>query len=339
MHISTIVPHFKVGKITAFTIYQLLKFKGNHHLDIVVIDNHPQDDSKKYLEPFKDKIVYKEYPTNLLQSHGIAYDFAIENRLVKSDYFICLENDAYPTKENFIDYYQELVNRGYDMAGSIMDLSGGQFIHPTGCLYSKKLWQEAKDYCSKIEYSYFPNISTKENFDGHLMVHQRVADKFLSNPEDYIELSLAYKPYSKRLAEEKRSYYLPTTAPFHNGMGMRQESVKTYGRRTMETESRTILLDNKVPVIFRVGYEPGQWLTYFALNTNKNVGAIPTEIKWMDGRINQQQEFTINEAGIRHEWGIAAHYKSGQKDIDDIVQFKNKRVDELYNSLPNEYKI
>ena len=66
---------------------------------------------------------------------------------------------------------------------------------------------------------------------------------------------------------------------------------------------------------------------------------IPTETAWMPNRINQQQEYTITEAGFRHEWGLSSYYKNSNEDIQDIIEFKNNRVDELYNSLPEHLKI
>lgn len=339
MKICILLPHFKTGRMSAFTIAQLLKYRGEHEMKIIVIDNNSGDGSIEYLRPFENEITIINYPKIKQQSHGASFDFVLESGVVDSDYFIPIESDCYPTKENWISYYEELINRNYDIAGSIMDLSGGQYIHPAASLYSKKLWQEAKNYCDNIEYSYFPNMSSKEGFDGHLMVHKRVLEQFLEQPEDFIELGKSYQPYSKEAALHRREYYSSIVAPFHNGMGTKQESVKTFGRRTIESEKNFTLLDNKMPLIFRVGAEPGQWLSYYAAATNKKMGAVPTKIKWLPNRQNQQQEYTINEAGMKHEWGITAWNDADSKEHQDIIQYKKNKLDELYNSLPPEYKI
>jgi hypothetical protein len=336
MHITILIPHFKVGMMTAYSIAQLLKYKGNHEIDILVIDNNAGDGSTGYLMPFMKDISIVEYPKDKLQSHGVAFDYVLPE--IQTEYFITMESDSFPIGL-YLDYYEDLVKSGIDAAGSKLQLSGGNYLHPCGAIYKTKLWHEAKAYCDNIQYNYYPNMAMRDNFPLHLMIHKSLMKDFEANPMDYVELSSEYKMNTVQVMEEKRLYYLPVTGPFHNGMGCRQESVKTYGQRTIESESASILLNNKcMHIIGRAGYEPGQWLSAWMIAMNKKVVYIPTETKWMPGKENQQQEFTVNEASIQHLWGISAYHDYHAGD-PEITKVKQSLPDILYNTLPNHQKI
>jgi hypothetical protein len=339
MKITAIIPHYAVGKITAYTISQLLKHKGNHDLRIVVVDNKASDGSAKYLNPFMKDIIYAVYPADQLQSHGIAVHWALKCGLVNTDYILTLENDSFPIKDGYLDYYENLINDGYDMAGSLLQLSGGEYVHGAGAIYKVSLWEEARKFIDETPYFYFPNMSRRNGFDCHTMIHNKIVDKVLDAPNDWVELSEGYKGLSKEGMYERAKYYAATKNPFHNGMGGLQEDVKTYGFRNVENDSPAILLENAQKIVFRIGYEPNQWLSYFAHQTGKKIFHIPTEIKWMEGREGQQQEYTINESGIKHLWAISSYTERPADGVEDIFKEKRELPEKLYNTLPIHQKI
>lgn len=336
---TILIPHFRTGKMTAYTIAQLLKCKGKHEIDIFVIDNNPDDGSTIYLKPFINDIKYQRYPKDKTQSHGIAFDFVMP--YVTTEYFITIESDSFPTDENWLDYYEHLIENNFDCAGSLMKLSGGTYIHPAGALYKKSIWQQAKQYCNEVEYAYFPNMSMKEGFACHVMAHKSVVEDLMKNLYDYIEPADGYKKLSRTEMVTKMVYYSPVVAPFHNGMGKNEESIKTYGNRTMDSEYKNVLHDNKKKIINRIGFEPGQWFSYFMKATLKKIFEIPTQINWLPGRENQQQQSTIMENGFTHLWGISAYHDYGETsgDMQDIAVVKKALPEELYESLPEHQKI
>lgn len=336
MNFSIILCHYRTGKMTAYTVAQILKYKGNHEVEILICDNNAGDDSIAYLEPFKEHIKVVDYPKDKLQSHGIGYDVLFE--LAQNEWVICMESDSFPVKEGWLDYYVRLINEGYDGAASLLQLSGGQYGHPAGALYNRNIWMEARWYCRKIQYAYFPNIAMKDGFASHLMVHEDVYSQLLNAPEDYIELSSSYKPWDKRMAIDKKYHYDPVNNPMHNGMGRLQESVRTYGGRNPETEVPNILLDDRAKIIYRVGYEPGQWFYYWMLAKGYKVFSIPTETKWLPEKENQQQEYTLTENGVKHCWGISAYHGTDLKD-GDVAKIKQSLPEELYETLPKHQKI
>lgn len=339
MKVSILIPHFKTGKICAYAISQLLKYKGRHEIEIIVVDNNFGDGSAEYLLPFSSDIRYVGYPKDKTQSHGIAFDYALENDFVSNDYFITIESDSHPTKDNWLDSYEKLINKGFDSAGSLLKLSGGSFVHPCGALYKKSVWKEAKEYADNIQYDYFPNMGAKEGFDCHIMIKKNKVQRILEEPEDYMELAKSYKGLSKEDMLAKRDYYRPVTGVFHNGMGKFQESIKTFGNRDTNSGRQDVLLDNKDHIIYRIGEEPGQWLCFWQLAMGKNIALMPTEIKWMRNRGGQQQEYTIMENGFKHIWSVSAYHENTNPEFQDIVTFKSKVVEDLYNSLPENQKI
>jgi len=330
MKFTLLMPHYKTGKVTAHCVSKLLKFKGKHEIDIVVIDNSG-DESIKYVDPFLKDITIIEYPKDKLQSHGIAFDYVLPH--IKTDYFITLESDSFPTMENWLDYYEVLALGGFDCAGSLLQLSGGEYIHPCGAMYSLKVWKEAKAYCDEIEYAYFPNAAIKQGFQCHLMVHNRVLNNFFEFGERMVDMP---KGYNK---DERLEYYRPTVAPFHNGMGRIQESIISYGQRNIHQDSQYVLLDNDQDLIYRIGYEPGQWFTYWMLATKKQIYPIPTHIKWLENRVGQQQEYTMMENGFKHIWAGSSFMGMKDTEMNDVYEFKKKQVEELYDSLPQNEKI
>lgn len=338
MNISIIIPHYAVGRITAYSIAQILKYKGDHNVQIVVIDNKISDNSHEYLYPFRGAISYAAYPEDKLQSHGNAISWAIENGLVDNHWFITLENDAFPTT-NFIDYYEDIISKGYDAAGSILKLSGGTYMHGCGSLYNKDIYYQSLNFISTIPYTYFPNMAVRSGFDSHLMVHNSILNEVLDNPNDWIELANGYKGLTKEEMLRRADYYSATNNPFHCGIGGLQENVNTYGGRCATLDAPKILLQGAPKLVYRVGYEPSQHLYYFMVANEKKIFEIPIETVWMPNRENQQQEYTINAAGIKHLWAISSYTERGSKDVEDIYEYKRNIPNQLYNSLPIEEKI
>lgn len=338
MRFTILIPHWKTGKMTAYCIAQLLKFKGKHEIDIIVVDNNHGDGSIDYLYPFAEDIVVWPYPKDKVQSHGVAFDYVLP--YVKTESFITLESDSYPTEDNWLDYYEKLVGNGFDAAGSLLQLSGGEYLHPCGAMYKTSVWQEAKDFVEKIPYAYFPNISKIGSFDYHLMVHDSIFDEFEKTPDDYVELAPNYKPYTPLKAVNQLDHYLPIgKGVFHNGMGDRNESIHTFHLRTIESEKDTVFINEKHKLINRIGAEPGQYFSWWLAAMNKKMFFIPTETKWLPNKENRNQEYTKMCNGFKHLWAGSAHLGMKGTDLNDVYEFKRNQLEELYNSLPFNQKI
>src|SRR3954464_1854143 len=222
MTISIILPHYKTWKMSFYTIHQLLKFRGRHQLDIFVVDNNPSDGTAENLKFFGDQIRILPYPADKMQSHGIAYDWAIPH--LRTEVFATIESDSYPTSTDWCDWIDLLVKEGYDSAGSCLELSGGQFVHTAGAFYKKSIWQKAKRYVDNVEYYYYPNVAMKDNFPCHLMVHKSVQQQFVEGAGSLISLAPEYLKDGREMVPfylgKKLAEYWPIgRGVFHNGIG------------------------------------------------------------------------------------------------------------------------
>lgn len=333
MNISVVIPHYKTGKMTAYAVSKFLKHSQRHDLQIVVVDNSAPDRSIEYLTrtSLRDRVRVLT-PTAPMQSHGIALNHAVP--YLKTEYFLTAETDSFPERDDWLDIYESLIADGYDTAGSLLTLSGGQYIHPAGALYRVANWIEAARFCANLPYIYIPNAVAGEDFKYHLMVHDGHYGRLLAGPGAY---GLALTATGAQI-EQQRLTYLPICAPFHDGRGFLQEQLATYGRRTIESDAPHILLPQPdAPVtVRRIGYEPGQWFCYWHAATGKRLATIPTETKWLPGRVNQQQEYTLMENGFRHLWGITAYSTVQDPHLADITSHKAQTVESLFDSIEIE---
>lgn len=337
MKVSILIPHWRTNHITAYSVWKLLENIGKHDVEIIVINNSVGHDSIKSLYPFKDEIKIIDFETKGISSHGIALDYGMN--FVSNEIVITGESDSFPTQPDWLDSYEELIKLGYDSAGSVLQLSGGQYMHGAGMFFKKSIYQEAKEYCNNIEYSYFPNMSKKQGFDCHLMIHNSVLDNVLKNPEDFIDLANGYKGLLPEHMLEKRDYYKNVVCPLHNGMGMLDESIKTYGQRNIIQDPNYTILNNKSKLINRIGLEPHQWFCYYQIATGKKLAQIPTETVWLPNRENQQQDYTLMDNGYKHLWGISAYTDNNNEDTKDIAKVKQSIPEKLYETISDKYKI
>lgn len=346
MRLSILIPHYKTGKMTAYCLSQIFKLKGEHEPDVYLVDNSNGEGMDEVFELIDKKgwpVSVLLYPQSLQQSHGIAFDYALKTWYDDiTPYFITLETDSFPTNDNWLQYYVDLIEQGYDMAGSKLQLSGGEYIHPAGAMYSKENWSKARVFVKELNktWDFYPNMLYKEGeydlakdppgFPYHVMKHQKYLVEF--NPDTL------HHSYKNNTPEHQLNSYLPIAqSVFHNGMGGLQEEFMTYGQRNIETGIRdlTILLNREKieTLVYRMGYEPGQFFAYWHYALGKKVYEIPTEVAWMEGWEGRQQESTITENGIKHLWGVSAYGLSTQESVAEITARKLQRMNELYETI------
>ncbi len=348
---TILIPHWRTGKMTAYCLSKLIQHSKGWDVRIIVVDNSFPGPSIGYLQPFLDKanIDVMPYPEGQRQSHGIAFAYALEE--ADTEYFITVESDSFPTKDGWLAYYDKLIDEGYDAGGSFMKLSGGEYMHPAGAFYRKSVYEKAAKYLRGVQYHTLPAVAHKDGFNFHLMIRQDVYEKFCANPASFgIELpELHYKNADAQFLLEAGLAYRPALNPFHTIYGQNDEVYATYGQRSTKTEPQQIIQQNDRELIFRIGFEPGQWFCYWLIACGYKLAHIPTEIVWMKNRIDQQQEYTLAEHGFRHIWGVTAYASKeelkaqiGQEaysKLEDIIEHKSDTLKQLYKSLPENERI
>lgn len=196
-------------------------------------------------------------------------------------------------------------------------------------VYTLQAWHEAKQLVEEwnAKYDYYPNMLMKDGFPCHVM-----SDRSEWNA---IPMHLFHHSYFATPKETHLENYLPIAqSVFHNGMGAQQESYLTYGQRNTHTQGVLSNFNPSERLIYRMGYEPAQWFSYWHLAHGKKVKDIPTTTEWMPNRVNQQQEGTMTENGVFHIWGVTAYGTSPDTaSVQDIIDRKKQITEELYNSI------
>ncbi len=299
MNFTILLPTFKTGKMTAYAVSQFLKYRGRHSVNIIIIDNGGGEGMEAI--PKHEAVSVITYPAGLLQSHGIAFDYALTHKFDEiSEHFITVESDSFPTREDWLDIYEQ----DYDLIGSRMTLSGGTYIHPAGTMYRKSNWREAKDFINSIDRFY---CESKE--------------------KSYYTFSSG----SRSGYEDEIKRYLPAASSvFHTGIGFSDDHLQTYGRRSPESEQKHILPPIEQRESYRrIAMEPGQWFCYWHFATGKKILEIPAETVWLPNRTNQQQEYSLMQNGFKHLWGISAYRDCESPELRDIIDFKRKQLEAL----------
>ncbi len=308
MHFTILLPTYKTGDMTAYSIRRMLECRGRHTINIIVIDNGNGIGMDEL--PDDPLVRILPYPTDRLQSHGIAFDFALQTipDLI-SECFITVESDSFPMDDRWLDHMEGWANQGWDMVGSKLKLSGGTYIHPAGAMYRKKNWSEAMETVRGYGYHFYETLLPP---CFHVMSRDIVDG-----------------------AEDKKKRFLPIAeGVFHQGMGFNDEALETYGNRNMESEPPTILPRSGNDRYTRMMYEPGQWFAYWHAATGKRIKEVPTKIQWLPNRENQAQEYTLMENGFKHLWGITAYTAcENGESVSDVVAFKRRQLAEICKSI------
>lgn len=303
MKITILLPHYKTREMTAYAVKKFIEHVGNHDVNLIIIDNGQGVGLD--LIPRHPMVKIVTYPSGILQSHGIAFDYVLKTMPEEvAEHFITVESDSFPTRTGWLNYYESHINEGYDLIGAHLDLSGGHFVHPAGTMYKKSNWNQAIDDLGRYGYYYYDSAGPG---GYHLMTKTKLSGGDM---------------------EAKRIYYLPLTeSVFHQGMGFKDDNFKTYGQRTMESEAPYILPRNGAEQYLRVAYEPGQWFAYWHLAAGKKIQYIPVQCVWMPNRVNQQQEYSLMEHGFKHLWGITAYANCDDNPkMMDIINFKRNQA-------------
>lgn len=341
MNFTVLLPHYKSGELTELAIRKMLKHQGKHEIDIIVINNSAGDGSEK---PFLHHVAYRdnvrmfEYPKHMLQSHGIAFDWVMH--MVKTEYFITVESDSFPTSDDWLDAYEYSIRFKKAVAGgAVIQLPKGFYLHPCGAFYKTSVYREALEYCKSQPYVYYPNLWNDGKHSYHVMVHKSINDTFMRLPHTFIPTDdLQYCPPYMSMEDkikkfnQQAAYYKPSTLPFHNGMGFANESVHNYRERNFQTDALNTLINETrsydTKLIKRVGYEPGQWFSYWMVANGYYIDAYPIELRWLPNRENQQQEYTLMSNGFKHLWAGSAYLDMKDTELNDVYEFKKNQIEE-----------
>lgn len=302
MNFTVILPHYKNGELTELSIRRMLEHKGQHEIDIIVVNNNPGDGTE---HPFlhhvahNNNVRYYEYPKHMLSNIGTAYDWVMH--MVKTDYFITATPGSRPTNTDWLDAYAYAIRYKYAVAGGFVhQFDSGFYLHPCGAFYKTSVYQEALDYAKSQKYVYYGELVEEQGQRLGLIIPEKVNDTFMALPHTFIK-GLDY-PSSIQERREKfqkmAAYYKPFTLPFASHMGYRDERIEEKRERNFQTDAMaTLTLYDNIQAC-RIGYDPGQWFSYWLAAKAHYIEAYPVSIKENDNGL----EYSLMSNGFECAW-------------------------------------
>lgn len=90
--------------------------------NIVVVNNHSNDGTQKYLDSLNNKLIVKHLSSNMGGAGGFNIGFEIALKETSSDWIVCFDDDAYPKKGAINKFRQLALNKDISAVASAVFL-------------------------------------------------------------------------------------------------------------------------------------------------------------------------------------------------------------------------
>lgn len=322
--LTIVFPHAFTWKWTAIAVHALKKFRFPIEHEIIVVDNSMGHPSIKCLEDtwLGDGVRIISGDPNL-SSHGQALSLAYD--VSDSDWIFTSESDALPIVDSWGNEYIKAA-ADYDYMGPYMALAGGKFIHPCGSMSHRKVIEAAKEW--------------RKHYDNWMFITGAAQDLGLSDKAYHVSCTKGF--YEKWMRDSNlggthKIFQLNTIAeiwskagPWQEMLSFTDDSFDNYWMR----ENPNLSAPHK-DAYLRIGYEPGQWLSAFALKNFKCLMA-PYQMQWVPGFTNRQAAYSDVFGVFRHCWCGTSSFSPA---IDPAIRdFKMNQMEMLFSQLPVDLK-
>lgn len=318
------LPHFRAGRWTAIAIHALAAYGVPVPCEIILVDNSPGCPSIKAIT---ETDLAKTPGLKIVSgdpnftAHGQGYSIGYRNADPESTHVFCMETDSFPTRSGWFDEWVK-ASASYDLVGPEMKMGAGTYIHPAGALYTRELIEAAKAWQSAhFEWLFCPGAGqTLKTSDKacHVVAHNTwLAERAI--PADLREAIELWKK----------------AGPFQEMRCFDEEGFDDYMHRKGITNLEPI---GGQETYNKIGFEAGQFLSYFAEKRGFRVLRAPTEVSWMSGKQGQQAAFSRVFGGFLHVWaGSVSSIPNGL--ADDVRDFKVKQCAEYFAQLPESLRV
>jgi len=316
--VSIIISHFRTFRWTAICLHHFKKYTPPVDFEIIVCDNSPDHPSINAIKSTSlgDGVTFitgeKDFP-----SHGRGYDLSLKEST--GDYIFCAETDSFPTMHGWFNEYIK-ASVDYDLIGPDVPQSSGRYIHPAGALINRTVIDAAEKWQKEhADWLFVPSAGMK----------LEVSDKcyHVVARKDYM------KPFMRDASIKSESDLWSRCGVFQEMRSFDEDSFDTYSQRTGITNWEPI--EGK-DAYLKIGYEPGQWLSYFASSHGFRVLAAPSHIEWMSGKEGRQAAYSTVFDGFRHVWCGTSAFMNGIEP--EVREFKMNQMNEYWNSIPAEIR-
>ena len=314
--LSIIIPHYATWRWTAICVNAFKTFGVPVESEIIVCDNSPGNPSIKCLTEtslgYGVKIVQGD-PN--LPSHGHGYELCYEQ--AEGDWIFTAETDSFPTRSGWADEYVK-ASANYHLIGPPIPQSSGRYIHPAGAAVSRLVLNSALNWMQEHqEWIFCPGAAVALQTSDrpyHVVAHR-----------DFIE-------------EHKDKLSATHYCEIKNWQkAMQWQQMRCFDEDTFENYSQRTGIKNWNPVpgklaYNKIGFEAGQWLSYFAQDHGFKCLEAPTHIEWMPNHHMGQAAFSDVFGGFRHVWCGTSSFSPAI--APDVREFKMKQMNDAWLTVP-----
>lgn len=319
--LSILIPHFHTWRWTAICIHALATYGVPVPCEIILVDNSPGDPSIKAIS---ETDLVKTPGLQIIPgdpnftAHGQGYSIGYNHTDPESSDVFCMETDSFPVRGGWFDEYVK-ASATADLVGPEMKMGAGTYIHPAGALYRREIIEEAKKWQSKhYEWVFCPGAGSAFGVSDkacHVVAHNTW---------------LAERAIDPTLREAIEVW--KRTGPFQEMRCFDEEGFENY---MLRTRIQHLEPHGGKETYNKIGFEAGQFLSYFAEKRGFRVLRAPCEVEWMPGKAGQQAAFSRVFGGFLHVWaGSVSSIPNGL--ADDVRAFKVKQCAEYFAQLPPE---
>ncbi len=313
MKVTITFPHYETWRWTSIAVEALKRFPFPTEHEIIVVNNSPHSQSIKCLtETSLGEGVRIIDGDPEITSHGQALSLAYEAS--DSDWIFTCESDSFPVRDSWGHEYVK-ASEDFDYIGPHMALAGGVFIHPCGALASRKVVEACKEWRKKYsDWVHVPGAA----------VTLGLSDKayHVTCEEAWLKTKLITAELQKQVDIWKKA------GPWQYEDSFDDDSFDDYWLRK---EIRNWEPHHGIKHHLRIGYEPGELLSFFA-QKNFNCMHAPTVVEWIPGWENRQAAKSTIFGGFSHIWCGTSSFSPA---IDPVVrEFKMKQMAEYWLTVP-----
>lgn len=316
--VSILIPHFQTWRWTALAVHFFKTYGFSVPWELIVCDNSPGHPSIQCLTKTSlgdgVKIVAGQHD---FPSHGKGYFRAYEE--ADGDWILTAESDSYPTRHGWSEEYVK-ASADYDFIGPEMPMGGGTFIHPCGALVSRKVLDAHDEWRRSVrDWKFIPGSAPAFGLSDkgyHVVASEKwLSDKTIS-PDVMAGLRL----------------WEPDVGPWQCMKSFDDDSFDSYWERKGIANWNP----TEKQVHLRIGYEPGQHLSYFAQSHGFRCLKAPTHIEWMAGKTGQQAAFSTVFGGFTHAWCGTSAFSPAI--APEVREFKMAQMNDLFAQLPEDVR-
>lgn len=317
--VSILIPHYRTFRTTASCIWNFKKYGLPIESEIVLCNNSPGHQSIRAITETSlgEGIKIVEGNANF-PSHGQAYQKSYES--CDGDWIFTAESDSFPTRMGWFNEYLK-ASVDYDYIGPEIPMGGGTYIHPAGALTHRGVIGAAEGWqANHKDWIFIPGAGAKLKTSDrgyHVVAHKEwLNDLPMVDSEMQKEIEL------------------------WRNVGVWQE-MRSFDEDTFDNYSQRIGVNNWEPIdgkysYNKIGYEPGQWLSYFSQSHGFRCLKAPTHIEWMARQEGRQAAYSDVFGGFRHLWCGTVSRVSAKDLNPQVVSFKMDQEKKYFYELPEE---